>query len=198
MIGQLSKSRRWLARVALVPTNPDAGRSPRSTTSRRDAPTQRASEALTTRRFGDDRTERDSVPAMTDVDRIYFGETDRRYVCGRLRRVVPMERLGDARRWERIETDSGVGRPRHRPARSTRTRNALLVHPVRPRARRRARRSENQRNNPAKGCPCLRNADTQIDRASTGAVARWDSDVDRDGADWLPPPAVGRSSQTSR
>lgn len=81
MIGQLSKSGRWLARVALVPTNPDAGRSPRSTTSRRDAPTQRASEALTTRRLGDDRTERDSVPAMTDVDRIYLGETDRRYVC---------------------------------------------------------------------------------------------------------------------
>ena len=81
MIGQLSKSGRWLARVALVPTNPDAGRSPRSTTSRRDAPTQRASEALTTRRLGDDRTGRDGVPAMTDVDRIYLGETDRRYVC---------------------------------------------------------------------------------------------------------------------
>ena len=49
-----------------------------------------------------------------------------------------MERLGDARRWERIETDSGVGRPRHRPARSARTSSALSVHPVRPRARRRA------------------------------------------------------------
>jgi hypothetical protein len=35
-------------------------------------------EALTTRRLGDDRTERDSAPAMTGVDRIYLGETDRR------------------------------------------------------------------------------------------------------------------------
>jgi hypothetical protein len=45
--------------------------------------------------------------AVPDVDRIYLGETDRRYVCDGCDAWVAMERMGDARRWERIETGSG-------------------------------------------------------------------------------------------
>ena len=72
-----------------------------------------------------------------------------------------MERLGDARRWERIETDSGVGRPRDRPAH--------LPAPGTPyRCTRcwgehaRARCSENQRNNRAK---CARVSEMRIRRS---------------------------------
>ena len=59
-------------------------------------PTQRTLGALTTRRLGDDRTECGNALAMTDVDRIYLGKTDRRYGCDGCEAWVPMRREAEA------------------------------------------------------------------------------------------------------
>ena len=47
-----------------------------------------------------------TMPSPPDVDRIYLGES-KRHVCDGCDRWAEMERLGDARGWERIDAPAG-------------------------------------------------------------------------------------------
>jgi hypothetical protein len=46
------------------------------------------------------------IPNVPNVDRIYVGDTER-YVCNACDAWVVMERMADARGWERVDTGDG-------------------------------------------------------------------------------------------